>query len=179
MTNKSASAGNRTRVTSMATMYSTTRPLMPDKNTAACSHVNQLVSGICHHGDNVLWYFGEVHGFKMCLSPSVCTRTEPSDPGNFRVRSKGHRIRLFEIVHMHNSSNPHSTRLNQFNIFVTPRPTIMQQPCPTSHTFFFAFIIFKKSTSRNLQQWCPSSQTLCPGFISFKKSTSRKFVINF
>ena len=32
--NTSASAGNRTRVTSMATMYSTTRPLMP---AAGCS----------------------------------------------------------------------------------------------------------------------------------------------
>ena len=37
MKSKSASAGNRTRVTSMATMYSATRPLMPDISVLSMS----------------------------------------------------------------------------------------------------------------------------------------------
>ena len=38
----SASAGNRTRVTSMATMYSTTRPLMLMKDKLICFHTEVM-----------------------------------------------------------------------------------------------------------------------------------------
>ena len=80
---KSASAGNRARVTLMATMYSATRPLMPDERVMSISHLKDTEIALQRrHGLDPQLEIEAPHLAKVLHTPSE-TRAH-----NLRIRNR-------------------------------------------------------------------------------------------
>ena len=74
---KDASAGNQTRVTSMATMYSTTRPLMPLSSTPGATYLGGQFTCIRTRSRNRPLTQCRMQSFRSTALVCSCTCPEP------------------------------------------------------------------------------------------------------